>query len=526
MSLPKRFGLLQFLKKAVQSHRTPPVETDPTYVVGNPSADLDSIISAIVYAYFSTREYPDTGNTHQYIPVINLPDVPPGKELRRLRPEFATALRLSTGPAAGIKPENLVESEGAMLENCAFTVADWRASWEANTRLNEGRRVPEDERPVMGPEINIVMVDWNVLPKIPPWGGLEGLTHPKTKNIRMTVVGCVDHHVDESYVPPPSHLSGFETRVIQTGVGSCASLVVRDLRSRGLWNDGPAPRADLDFFESGGSNASPEEEVAAIYESQVAKLALAAILIDTANMTAEDKVSEVDYAAVGFLEDKIQRGIKAERACGRSDGWDRDQFYEEILHAKRTSLENLTVQEALGRDFKEWTETTVSGTSTEDVKLGICSVVSPLSWLISKSKDSNNENIEKNDGISGKEVFFNELKQFASTKDLHVVAVMTAFQSSNPDKSFQRELLVWALNEKPIESLRRFESDATTKLGLGPWETDGDGNASDDGQEVNLSNSSQWRRIWNQAVVSQSRKQVAPLLRNAIARKDPVKDKL
>lgn len=449
MGLPTRLGLLQFLKNAFQSHQKPSI--CPIYVLGNPSADLDSIISAIVYAYFSTRECDSPANClRQYIPVINLPDVPSGKELRRLRPEFATALRLATDSMSGIKAENHIELESSILSDGAFTVADWKESLGASHKLDSTEKSISDQRPG---HLELMMVDWNALPRMSNGHGIEGLSNIH-EDIDVRVVGCIDHHVDESFVPPSSSLSPFDNRVIQTGVGSCTSLIVRDLRSRGLWHDHSSARADVHAFT--GDENIPQEDVAAIYESQVAKLALAAVLIDTANMTAEDKVSDVDHAAVDFLESKIQRGIQAQKVHGRSNEWNRTQFYEEILHAKRTSLENLTVQEALGRDFKEWTETTMSGTAREDVKLGICSVVSPISCLISKAAGSTKG---KNDNINGEDIFFDELKQFAVNRNLDVVVVMTAFPSSNPEKPFQRELLVWALNEKSVDSIRRFEKE-------------------------------------------------------------------
>lgn len=513
MAVPIRLGLLKFLRNSVQLHHTrqPPASISPIYVLGNPSADLDSIISAIVYAYFSTRECgPLENGRRQYIPVINLPDVPSGKELRRLRPEFATALRLATESTLGTKCENYVESESLVLTDCAFTVADWKEGLEAAHESNQTDVSTPHQR---SEHFDIMMVDWNALPKVSSGHGIEGISN-FYENIDTRVVGCVDHHVDESFIPPSSSLSPFDTRVIQTGVGSCTSLIVRDLRTRGLWSDHPAPRDEVDSF-AGNTNVS-QEEVAAIYESQVAKLALAAILIDTTNMTAKDKVSDVDHAAVDFLESKIQHGIEVQKSHGQHGEWDRAQFYEQILHAKQTSLENLTVQEALGRDFKEWTETAVSGTGRGNVKLGICSVVSPISWLISKATDSTHGKREGNDSTNVGEIFFGELKQFAANRNLDIVVVMTAFSSSKPGKPFQRELLVWTLNENFIGSMQRFEEEAAAQLGLESWEKDE--NNSDKG--LYESPKEGWRRVWNQAVVSQSRKQVAPLLRNAITQKN------
>lgn len=507
MALPPRLGLLQFLRKAVQSHKTP-TAVSPIYVLGNPSADLDSIISAIVYAYFSTRDCGERESyRRQYIPFINLPDVPSGKELRRLRPEYATALRLATQSTVGDNGQNYVEMESSTLKDCSFTIADWKG-WPQTT-LTKPR--PSGFDPRLNP-FHVMMVDWNALPSISDGHGIEGISNVN-KDIAIRVEGCVDHHVDESFVPQSSSLPPWDTRVIQTGVGSCTSLIVRDLRSRGLWTDHPAPQADVD--RPSEDRNIPEEELASIYESQVAKLALAAILIDTANMTAKDKVSDVDNAAVDFLESKIQQGTQAQKAHGQDGRWDRDQFYEEILHAKQTSLDNLTVQEALGRDFKEWTETKLHDNQNKDVKLGICSVFRPMSWLVAKAADSTDAMPRQTDGTHRTEPLFEELQKFAADRGLDVVAIMTAFSSSNPEKPFQRELLVWALDEKCVDGMRRFEGEATAQLGLESW-TKVESNPAKGPETVYETPRNGWRRVWNQTVVSQSRKQVAPLLRNAI----------
>jgi hypothetical protein len=67
-----------------------------TIVLGNPSADLDSFISAVVYAYFCSAPLRKDNPKRWFIPVLNLPTTP-ACDLWRLRPEFATALKLAEG---------------------------------------------------------------------------------------------------------------------------------------------------------------------------------------------------------------------------------------------------------------------------------------------------------------------------------------------------------------------------------------------------------------------------------------------
>src|SRR2546421_5766540 len=72
----------------------PSAGTPFTIVLGNPSADLDSFVSAVVYAYLCSALLPIEGAKRVFIPLINLPTTP-ARELWRLRPEFGTALKLA-----------------------------------------------------------------------------------------------------------------------------------------------------------------------------------------------------------------------------------------------------------------------------------------------------------------------------------------------------------------------------------------------------------------------------------------------
>ena len=67
-------------------------------VLGNPSADLDSFVSAIVYSYFhnnQSQQLEDGKADSVFAPFVNLPKTP-SSELRRLRPEFNFAIQSAT----------------------------------------------------------------------------------------------------------------------------------------------------------------------------------------------------------------------------------------------------------------------------------------------------------------------------------------------------------------------------------------------------------------------------------------------
>ncbi|EGD88300.1 hypothetical protein H112_04785 [Trichophyton rubrum D6] len=480
------FGLLSFLKKTVQHSRASPSASivPRTYVLGNTSADLDSIISAIIYSYFASSARSERGL--QYIPVINLPEIPAGRELRRLRPEFVTALNLATqrplktahnGASKGLKTLPEDEDTDKILSESILTAAGLRdelLNWKMS-----------DDKKAMS--LNIIMVDWNALPQIPAHEyGIPGLSD-KVNGIVTSVVGCIDHHDDEGFIS--KHLvRGPGTRVshIQTGVGSCTSLVVCELRKLGWWRD---VVVDDDRISEGQSLSDSDAE----FESQAAQLALAAILADTANMTNESKVSDMDREAVRFLENKINQ-------C-KSISWDRDSFYDLIMDAKSSSMNYLTAHETLGRDYKEWTDTIEPG---HNIKIGICSVVKPVSWILKKCGSEYSE--EEYD----EEAFFDVLRSFSSTRDLDAVAIMTAFSSSS-ENEFQRELIVTVLNDKYISNLGEFEDAGADYLSLEkrPFNE----------RDKDLGQIGRNTRVWRQLDVTKSRKQVAPLLRRVFTGK-------
>ncbi|KAI5308230.1 Exopolyphosphatase, partial [Ascosphaera atra] len=300
-----RQDILRFLRDAVASAgklatRRDAAAAPQTFVFGNTSADLDSIISSIVYSYFATTP------SKQYIPIVNLPDVPSGAELRRLRPELMEALKLSLASDSNGIPGNSDENaEGKLLKESLLTTHDLRQLLQEGVKQEKKR-------------LNVMLVDWNALPKLSQGNGIPGISDALGDAVELSIVGCIDHHVDEHFVPPLSELPGQDPRRIQTPVGSCTSLVVSEIRYKGLWPDAsesPTHHEDRSFMT---------------YEAQAAKLAMSSILIDTINMTEEHKLSEADIEEVVFLEDKIRQGAYV----NESIHWNRDAFYDSIARAK------------------------------------------------------------------------------------------------------------------------------------------------------------------------------------------------
>lgn len=455
--------LLQFLRQARQVHLqflAGALSEPPIYVVGNPSADLDSIVSAIVYSYWASNRLPST-TPRPHVPLLNLPTVPAGSELYRLRPEFVTALWLSTSfPAlrSDDRFENSSDSAGKLLREHIVTVADFAQSLRNNAI---SQQIFADA----------TMVDWNAMQHRVEGqtghGSVAGLSE-----VSFRTVGCIDHHVDEHFMPTQDALPADQPLIIQTGPGSCSSLIANELVRRGLW----------------AADASSAET------AQLAKLALAAILIDTSNLTAEGKVTDVDIQAVRFLREQVAK---------EDPKWDLEAFYEQIQAAKTNSLDLLTLNEVLDRDYKEWTEKSSSGQS---VKLGFCSSVKPMRWVVEKAGTPQR--------------FLDGVRAFAAANKLDVVVIMTAF--SSVEDEFSRELLVCAMCDcdAAVKAAEAFVEETGSHLGLESW-SPVDCECPDSTEHAIRSTLAGdlgiWRRLWLQRNTTASRKQVAPLLRKAVA---------
>ncbi|KGO63976.1 Uncharacterized protein PITC_013440 [Penicillium italicum] len=461
--------LLQFLRQARRLHLrflSGALSEPPIYVIGNPSADLDSIVSAIIYSYCANNRLP-IKSPRPHIPLLNLPNFPAGTELYRLRPEFSAALWSSTNfPALKSEEqfENTLQSAGIFLHEHVMTIADFAQSLQDQ---HGWKQILADA----------TLVDWNAFPRPSAdkgSGSLNGLS-----GVSFRTVGCIDHHMDEHFMPSIDELPEGQPMIIQPGPGSCASLITRELQQRKLWDETP-------------------EMV------QVAKLALSAVLIDTSNLTAEGKVTDVDRMAVEFLQSQIEG---AQVAANENADWELETFYKSILHAKQNSLDLLTLDELLDRDYKDWTETSQSTGKT--VKMGFCSAIKPIRWIVQKA--------------GGPEKFLDAARSFAvsAEKELDLLVIMTAFTGTN-DK-FCRELFVSVMsdNESAAKGVKRFVEQSSHHLGLIEWSPlDGEDIPELTGDCLSTLNeeSPLWRKLWVQTNAAGSRKQVAPLLRAAVAK--------
>ena len=367
-------------------------------VIGNESADLDSITSALVYGFTHSGEDGDI-----LIPVTNIPasDLP-------LRPELTTLLR-----HADVSPSDLI------------TLDDL------------------GEIPLPLEAANVWLVDHNALQ-----GSLG-------KHYADSICGVIDHHDDEGKVPRDAH-----PRIIEKS-GSCSSLVAN--YCHGAWED----------IASKITSANSDE---AHIGAQVAKLALGSILIDTYDLKSEDKVTSHDLKAVGYLETVIR--VSDEK-------YDRDTFFEEINTAK-SSLDSLSVPDILRKDYKQWSE--------GELTLGISSVVKPIAYLDGKITEADGDIVRT-------------LVSFAREHSLHLYAVMTAYTTESGD--FARQLLLLSLEDgNPTAAVHRFVKSSSNDLQLRDLDNDV--------CTLPATDSLPFCQLWDQKNIAASRKQVGPMLREAM----------
>lgn len=285
------------------------------------------------------------------------------------------------------------------------------------------------------------------------------------------VVGVVDHHADECKVLKDT---GSEPRIIETS-GSCTSLVVNHFRD--AWESSNIVGVSSGAAHAQGDSLAEDSAVVSLWDAQVAQFALASVLIDTHNLKDENKATEHDEQAAAFLEAKINSSPKV------STTYSRDSFFDQISEAKK-DVDSIPLDGILRKDYKQWTE--------DGMAVGISSAVKPLDYLQEKA--------EKDSRKSPREALIEIATSFAKERSLAVYSIMTAFQAE--DGKFSRELLVLGLSKNGSAAVKRFTDSSASQLKLEHVE-----GTEDDGQRIN---------IWRQHDVAASRKQVAPMIRQAM----------
>ncbi|CAK7265447.1 Exopolyphosphatase [Sporothrix epigloea] len=407
--------------KAARSALTAPASQRPsplTIVVGNESA-----------AYFHSHTPPLIASLH--VPLCNLE-----RQDLVLRPELQAAL-------SGSWSKSNTSAQGVTLDSL-ITLTDLPADLSAaDTRW--------------------LLVDHNAL------------TGSLAKRFQTSVVGCIDHHVDEGVVPlPVDDAADKPPRIIET-CGSCASLIVD--YTKDAWHH-------LAEYE-------PDEDTDRI----LAHLALAPILIDTTNLKSVNKTVDLDRQAASVAESILLAASSSSRKANETpfqpaykgdSGYDRTVFFDTLSHLK-SDLSTFSYGEILRKDYKQWREKTSSGAY---LTCGISSVAQGLGYLLER--------------IGDREALLDALLTHAREKELELAAVMTV---QHGEGGLVRQLLLWAFTKEAVKAAKGFVETNHENLNLKPW----DGGLLDCTEaEAEAEVQGEWRTCWTHDTKF-SRKQVAPL---------------
>lgn len=309
-------------------------QTPASFIIGNESADLDSITCALVYGYIQSSKVESKRTGKLYIPITNLS----ASDLS-LRPELTALLQ-----HADINPSELITLDDLSLGE---------ASVEG--RENSPAFLPAEK------------TDWTLVDHNSLQGKLGDL-------YRHRIHAVIDHHEDENLIP---HHPDISPRII-TKSASCSSLVTNYLRE--TWQDlGSMVSSTIGSAQEDGRLVD-DFAYASTWDAQVAKLALGPILIDSINMQATHKISEADTKAVRFLEAKIHISYK----YGKS--YSRESFFAELNDAK-SNIAALSLRDILRKDYKQWQE--------GDLKLGISSVVQSIQYLRERKEENLRDVVQK-----------------------------------------------------------------------------------------------------------------------------------
>lgn len=304
------------------------------------------------------------------------------------------------------------------------------------------------------------------------------LTGDLAARFSKQVIGCIDHHEDEGVIP--RDLPEGQPRVFAK-CGSCMSLVLD--QSKSTWD-----RLSSLPCEDG----TPAAEC----DAHLARVTLAPILVDTTRLTTKSRTTDWDIRAVELAESKLlpsssqtQSQTRTQTGTETEAQPDPARYDREAYHATLTrlssQLQGLSYRDVLRKDYKRWTEGALA--------LGMSTVAQGLGYALAEV------------GGRSRDSFLAALRDWAREQGLQVAAVMTL---SRPGGVFTRELLVWGFGAEGVEVVREFRRRFGEALGLETWE----GGELDGGGE----GEGEWRICWRQRAVDNSRKQVAPMLREAM----------
>lgn len=387
-------------------------------VTGNQSADLDSVISSLSYAYFNYVK-----NKSFLIPLINV-----SRDRFKLRRDIETLFDIYS------------------INALHLYFAD-----DLKYMLREDQKV------------NLTLVDHcNIQGDV--------LKHLFDEN-KVDVKAIIDHHEDEKCFLDAS------PRTIKP-CGSCSSLVYN------YWS------RQLDKKEFNDKNC------------EIVPLLLAPLLIDTSYMSSkvedDDKMAYESYQKYPLHESQLHNWLlttSSKKVDIESFGPENilDVYYKVIKRAKK-DLKGFSLYDVLEKDYKFFR---FERNSNSALNVGFSSLSKSFKWIASKY---------------GKKEIFQELQKFVSIQKLDLLVITTSFSKKETEEYTREFAYFFEKRNENSALLNELSNMLKDKLKLNydiyhieefEWIL------SDSNENANLT-------LFNQGELSASRKQVVPLVKEAI----------
>jgi len=418
-------------------------------VMGNEAGDLDSMASALAHAHLL-----NTLEGIRAVPLILTP-----RAALRLRPENELALRL-TRPDAG---QETLDS----LEHVLLCVDD----------------LPVPTESLLARGVKFALVDHNSL--LGPFRTQGGASEADA--VEASVVAILDHHADDG-----AHAAA-SPRIIDTSAASCASIVASHWASR-------LPKGATGL---GGQPLLPTE---------VARLLLSAILIDSNGLKAGGKANDIDWSAIEFLwpltgmaaASESTPAVASISAADRTAPPNLKELADELNEVKN-NVSHLSLPDLLARDYKAYAIPSPYFQSAAEVQLGLASIPVALKAILSRETPA-----------TPWPTFVAALDAYAVQEGLTLLGVLTSFKSETKGKR-KRELLLYSpAHIAPAEVAGLWEAvvprlEANELLSLGEWKP----------ASLDATLAADWAggrgQIWSQKKAEATRKTVAPVLREILS---------
>lgn len=391
-------------------------------VSGNQSGDADSIISSITYCYLhhqhqlkksNNNDTNDCSSKTVFLPYLNFP-----RSELRLRKDVQH-----------IFAEHQITSDVLLFSDDLDHVI------KPNGNVKE-----------------VILVDHNV-----PQGALAQFL--STGGERFTVVGIVDHHVDEG------KFLQVQPRIVRSS-GSCVSLI-------------------YSYFKT-----LDKEMVSK--DTQLLKFMVNAVILDTSNMSSRVEEAE-EEVYMDFCSNAIVVGSQRVHASTIQMGESTKEIHAQLIQAKN-DISGLTFMDLLNKDYKNF-----AAISPASYQFGISSIGVPLEYIIST--------------YSKEEEVLKDVTRFIRDNKIEFLAVMTSFVRPGSKDEFHRQLAFFGVSDSFPDSVI---SQIQEQLSLIPFKFNPQylQNTADSPDDI-------WSAddvlLWyEQANIKCSRKQIAPLLRDKV----------